>query len=197
MRGRHSAAVHILFFLSGAAGLVYQVVWSRLLNEVFGVTGESPLAEGWMKVVATDHPVTAGLRSSLHVFGGYSVKRGPATPLAELESSNRVIRGSAVLENRFGKGLAVLLAPDLLFSIVHIQQGLPVLQDGKPPFDDSAPVNDGVLKAEDGLVLDWQRDRKPLPPDGGPVFLEPVSDELRDDFAGTDKAGGKAERRDG
>jgi spermidine synthase len=32
------AFVYLLFFLSGAAGLVYQVVWSRMLNEVFGVT---------------------------------------------------------------------------------------------------------------------------------------------------------------
>jgi spermidine synthase len=30
--------VYALFFLSGAAGLMYQVVWSRLLNEIFGVT---------------------------------------------------------------------------------------------------------------------------------------------------------------
>jgi len=150
------------------------------LNDVFGVTGESPSAEGWMKVAGANHPVTAGLRSSLHVFGGYGVKRGPATLLAELESGNRAARGSAIVENRFGKGRAILLAPDLLFSIVHIQQGLPVLQDGKCPPDDSAPVNEGVLKAEDGLVLDWQRDRKPLEPDGGPVFLEPVSDELRE-----------------
>ncbi|MCC7144584.1 MAG: fused MFS/spermidine synthase [Candidatus Eisenbacteria bacterium] len=30
--------VYFLFFLSGAAGLIYQVLWSRLLNEVFGVT---------------------------------------------------------------------------------------------------------------------------------------------------------------
>lgn len=150
------------------------------LNDVFGVTGESPLAEGWMKVVASDHPITAGLRSSLHVFGGYGVKRGTATPLAEVETANRASRGSAILENRFGKGRAVLLAPDLLFSIVHVQQGLPVLQDGKPPPDDSAPINEGILKAEDGLVLDWARDRTPLEPDKGPVFLEPVSDELRE-----------------
>jgi hypothetical protein len=27
-----------LFFVSGAAGLVYQVAWSRLLDEIFGVT---------------------------------------------------------------------------------------------------------------------------------------------------------------
>ncbi|HZY05847.1 MAG TPA: fused MFS/spermidine synthase, partial [Anaeromyxobacteraceae bacterium] len=31
-------AILVLFFLSGAAGLVYQVVWSRLLNDVFGVS---------------------------------------------------------------------------------------------------------------------------------------------------------------
>ena len=30
--------LHALFFLSGAAGLVYQVVWSSLLHRVFGVT---------------------------------------------------------------------------------------------------------------------------------------------------------------
>ena len=34
--------------------------------------------------------------------------------------------------------------------------------------------------AEDSLVLDWQRDRSPMQPDGGPVFLEPISDELRE-----------------
>lgn len=31
-------AVLFLFFVSGAAGLVYQVVWARLLNEIFGIT---------------------------------------------------------------------------------------------------------------------------------------------------------------
>jgi spermidine synthase len=31
-------AIYTLFFVSGAAGLVYEVVWSRLLKDVFGVT---------------------------------------------------------------------------------------------------------------------------------------------------------------
>ena len=84
-------------------------------------------------------------------------------------------KGSAILENRFGAGRAILLSPDLLFSIVHIQQGLRVLQDGKTAPDGSAPLNDGLLKAEDGLVLDWQRDRTPTPPDGGPLFMEPLT----------------------
>jgi spermidine synthase len=34
----------LLFFLSGAAGLVYQVVWSRLLQEVFGVSAHAVTA---------------------------------------------------------------------------------------------------------------------------------------------------------
>ena len=150
------------------------------LDEVFGVHSASPVAEGWMKVTARDHRVTAGLRSSLHVFGGCAVKTSSATSLAELESGSQAARGSAILENQCGKGRALLLAPDLIFSIVHIQQGLPVLQDRQPAPDGSALTNDGVLKAEDGLVLDWQRDRQPLQPDNGPVFLEPVSDELRE-----------------
>lgn len=150
------------------------------LDEVFGVAGGMPLAEGWIKPGGAPHPLTAGLRSSLHVFGGYAVKKGTATVVAEFESRGRGPRGSAILENRFGRGRAVLLAPDLVFSIVHIQQGLPVLQDGKPPGDDSAPLDDGALKAEDGLVLDWHRDRSLPVPGGPPVFLEPASDELRE-----------------
>jgi hypothetical protein len=150
------------------------------LDEVFGVIGGSPLAEGWMKVTAVEHPITAGLRSSLHVFGGYVMTKGSATALTEVQWGKRPSRGCAILENRFGRGHGILLGPDLVFSIVHMQQGVSVLQDGKPAPDDSAPINDGILKAEDGLVLDWVRDRRKLSPDDGQVFLEPISDELRE-----------------
>jgi hypothetical protein len=162
---------HALIGIGGTSGL----------DQVFGVKGTIPVAEGWMKVSAADHPITAGLRSSLHVFGGHAARAATARPLAELVSGVQpAARGSAILENRFGEGQAILLAPDLLFSIVHIQQGIPVLQDGKPAPDDSARLDDGILKAEDGLVLDWQRDRSPMEPDGTPVFLEPITDELRE-----------------
>ncbi len=150
------------------------------LNEVFGVKDEHPLADGWLKVKGGDHPVARGLRSSLHVFGGYTCAVGSATVLADAEVGNHLNRGAAILENRFGQGRALLLGPDLIFSIVHIQQGVSVLQDGKPAPDGSAAINEGTLKAEDGLVLDWVRDRSPLAPDGGPIFLEPISDELRE-----------------
>ncbi len=150
------------------------------LEEVFGVRAATPMAEGWMKVTAQEHRVTAGLRSSLHVFGGCTVQVATATPLAQLEAGAQGARGSVITEHRFGQGCAILLAPDLIFSVVHIQQGLPVLQDRQPAPDGSAPTNDGVLKAEDGGVLDWVRDRQPLQPDNASAFLEPVSDELRE-----------------
>ncbi|ACG73886.1 Spermine synthase [Anaeromyxobacter sp. K] len=45
MRGfRRDGGVYALFFVSGAAGLVYQVAWSRLLNEIFGVTAHAVTA---------------------------------------------------------------------------------------------------------------------------------------------------------
>lgn len=169
----------ITTFVEGGGSLI-GIGGTSGLENVFGVTGRRPLTEGWIKVTAEDHAVTSGLRSSLHVFGGYAVKAASATSLAEVDSGRQGAKGSAILENSFGKGRAVLLAPDLIFSIVHIQQGVPVLQDGKPSPDDSAPINDGELKAEDGLVLDWVRDRTPMEPDGVPAFLEPITDELRE-----------------
>ncbi len=175
-----AAQRQVLLTLVKNGGSLIGIGGTSGLDEVFGVRGERPLAEGWMKATAEDHPVTARLRSSLHVFGGYAVQTGSATSLAEVESGRQGAKGTAIAENRFGKGRAVLLGPDLLFSILHVQQGVPVFQDGRPAPDGSAPINEGELKAEDGLVLDWQRDRTPMQPDEVPVFLEPVSDELRE-----------------
>ena len=150
------------------------------LDEVFGVKDGHTLSEGWLKLTSADHPLTRGLRSSLHVFGGYTCTPHTAAVLAEAELANHTTRGGALFENRFGRGRALLLGPDLTFSVAHIQQGVEVLQDGKPAPDGSAPLNEGYLKAEDGFVLDWQRDRTPMKPDDGPIFLEPISDELRE-----------------
>src|SRR5438477_2785712 len=38
MSNARRSATYALFFVSGAAGLVYEVVWSRLLKDLFGVT---------------------------------------------------------------------------------------------------------------------------------------------------------------
>jgi len=175
-----AAQREILAAWIGDGGSLIGIGGTSGLDDVFGVNGARRLSEGWIKVTAGDHPLTAGLRSSLHVFGGCVVKPDSATSLAELDSANRAAKGSVILERRVGAGRAILLAPDLLFSIVHIQQGIPVFQDCGAAPDGSAATNEGILKAEDGMVLDWQRDRSPMEPDGTPAFLEPISDELRE-----------------
>jgi len=150
------------------------------MDSMFGVKDKHSLAEGWIKITDENHPITKELRSSLHVFGGNVFTADTATSLAKTETTGQCPQGSVILEKSFGKGRTVLLAPDLIFSIVHIQQGIPVLQDGRPAPDGSAAVNDGILKAEDGSVLDWQRDRTIMHPDDGLAFLEPITDELRE-----------------
>ena len=170
----------ILATLVESGGSLIGIGGTSGLDKVFGIDDKHPLAEGWINVTDEDHAVTKGLHSSLHVFGGFAVTASETKTLAELETGRQGAKGSAIVENQFGDGRAVLLAPDLIFSIVHIQQGLPVLQDGKPAPDGSAPLDDGELKAEDGCVLDWQKDRSPMLPTREPAFLEPISDELRE-----------------
>ena len=95
------------------------------LDEVFGVRGRKPdggrLAES---DGPADHRVTAGLRSSLHVFGGCVANvsdrhaRWPSwSPALKPLGAARSRRTSSA------RAAHVLLAPDLIFSIVHIQQG--------------------------------------------------------------------------
>ncbi len=161
-------------------GTVLGLAGTSGLDELFGINSGAPLAEGWIKPAGNPHAIVQGLRSSLHVFGGYSLKPSKATVLADVQGANGQRRGAAIVEHEVGQGRAILLGPDLLFSVMHIQQGIPVLQDGRPAPDGSAETNEGTLKAEDGLVLDWQHDRSAVLPDNGSIFLEPITDELRE-----------------
>ena len=75
-----------------------------------------------------------------------------------------------VVEHRNGAGLAIAVGPDVVRTIVHIQQGHPI-----PPA--SGPTRIDVIK---GLALDLDRDRSPVPgEEENLVFLEPIADEFR------------------
>jgi hypothetical protein len=70
---------------------------------------------------------------------------------------------------------------DVTGTVVRIQQGTAVTRDGLPSPDGTAPDADGVLKSDDGGVLDWDFDRHPLP--GAPglsVFSQPIADQWRE-----------------
>jgi hypothetical protein len=160
--------------------------------ELFGVAEDLPegvagwgvglptLGEGYVAVTATDHPAVAGLASSLHFFNGIAVRATEGEALAMVRDAHgRLTERAAVVERPLGRGRALFVAVDLPGSVVRMQQGRTVDQDGLPAPDGSAALSDNLLKAEDGLVLDWELDRAPIPGLRTPGFLHPVADELR------------------
>jgi len=97
-----------------------------------------------------------------------------------LETPNGKSAGAALSRYRVGAGLLERWAVDIFGTCVHMQQGTaPVLEDGFPAPDGSAAIDDGLLKAEDGVVLDWTYDR--LATDTGiPYFPYPYVDYWRE-----------------
>ena len=87
---------------------------------------------------------------------------------------------SAITLKRTGDGIALNFGIDVVRTIRHVQEGTYIDQDGIPPPDAMSPIDDGILKAEDGLVLDWTRDRRVISPSQKvPAFMVPVADAWR------------------
>lgn len=144
--------------------------------------GEGTLGEGYARSCAPDHPVVSHVRIPLHYFNGTPVRPAGASVLAEaLDAHQRPTGRAAVLESQAGCGRCILVCPDLTGTVVRIQQGFCVTRDGVPAPDGTAPINDSTLKTDDGAVLDWIFDRRPI--DGGSGlsgFLEPIADAWRE-----------------
>ncbi len=145
-----------LIGLGGASGL----------EELFGVVDRGEMVDGYLQIVEDDHPVTGDLKSSLHCFGGRRVKATGGKALARVMGAS-----DGVVEHRVGTGLALVVGPDLVFSVVQIQQGHPI-----PPA--VGPTRIDTIR---GLALDLDRDRSAAPGEKGTLaFLEPIGDELRE-----------------
>ena len=89
-----------------------------------------------------------------------------------------------MLENTIHAGRAILITADVTGTIVRIQQGIGVTRDGVPAADGTGGLDDQVLKADDGAVLDWDFDRDVVPGVGGKfrAMLEPIADCWREIF---------------
>src|SRR5690606_10050949 len=98
-----------------------------------------------------------------------------------LDAHGRETARPALIENTLGNGRCLFVAPDAVGAVVHIQQGVAVTADGVPAPDGAGPRSDGVLKSDDGAVLDWYFDSQEVP--GAPGlqgFLQPVADQWRE-----------------
>jgi len=87
--------------------------------------------------------------------------------------------GPLILRFRLGRGMIDRWAVDVPDTIVRMQQGLgPVTEDGVPAPDGTAAVDDGILKADDGIAMDWELDRARTE-SGQPYFAHPYADYWR------------------
>ncbi len=139
------------------------------------------LGEGFLDARENAHPVLADLPLPLHYFSGIAVTAtGASVAATVLDAHHRPTGQPALLTRTVGRGQCLLLTPDITGSVVRIQQGVAVTRDGVPAPDGTGPVSDGVLKSDDGQVLDWLLDREPIPAVPGlSVFLQPVADQWR------------------
>ncbi|MGD7705253.1 hypothetical protein [Microlunatus sp. Y2014] len=70
---------------------------------------------------------------------------------------------AAITRRPLGDGVVFCLGVAVWETLVTLLQGHPVTEDGRPAADGSAPLDEGILKAEDGLAFDIDADRQ-LPP---------------------------------
>lgn len=94
-------------------------------------------------------------------------------------SPNGASIGSALLSLKVGRGTIHRWAVHIPTTIVHLQQGTgPVLSDGVPAPDGTAEIDEGILKADDRIALDWELDRARTQT-GVPYFAYPHADYWR------------------
>ena len=186
-----------------AGGAVLCVGSTGGLDDALGVMSPQDCAPGWIEPTVSSHPALAATSGPLHVYDGITVAIRGADEVGTLHGR------SAVTWRRHGAGHAALIGPDIVSAVAHIQQADSVHEDGEPAPDGTAALDDGILKAEDGLVLDWARDRQDArvprglfpgswgggvsapevgPPDAlhsFPIFRDPVADSLRELLLGS------------
>ncbi len=120
----------------------------------------------------------------LHGFGCSPLYEDTAKVLAWYEpttGNEKAEKWPAITFQQVGEGSVLGFHIDLVRTVRYIQEGRYVDQDGIPPADGLSPLEDGTLKCEDGLVLDWVRDRRIVSQEHKvSAFTIPVVDLWRD-----------------
>lgn len=153
------------------------------LADLFEVRPQPPTRDGWLLAGPSDTGrYAAAMPVPLHVFDIVHVLPAGDSLTAPVNFSigNHAVNWPVSSRVRTDRGEALLIAADLVGSIVRIQQGLAVHHDGEPAPDGSAPINDGILKCDDSIMLDWTRDRRTVVKGLPPIFDQPQCDLLRE-----------------
>lgn len=89
-------------------------------------------------------------------------------------------RLAGLVQHDTGSGTTFFLAPHLGQTAETMQLGRSVEADGIGPIDGTARLDDGILRAEDGIALDFSQDRTTADGSPIPIFATPHADALRD-----------------
>jgi hypothetical protein len=127
------------------------------LAELAGVTVGGEVADGHVDVVKGT--LTEAPDAPLRAYGGVELTAAKGGEVLATWASG----AAAIVRRPVGRGVVVVCGADVWQSIVRIQQGFRIEQDGTPAADGSCPVDDGILKCDDGLPLSYELDRA-LPP---------------------------------
>lgn len=190
---RETVEAVTLHVRGGGAVIVTGGTWG--LDRLLGATS-SGVAVGHLDAAGSDHPVIGDLEASLHVPDAIALRVTSGTSIARIiDPATRAVAADGIVVNHAGAGVTVTIAANIPASVLQIQLGRPIHEDGRPAPDGTAAIDDGDLKTDDGVVLSWEHDRhrsvlaEPVPecpgkdpgfPDGDtPWFAVPVADELR------------------
>jgi hypothetical protein len=88
--------------------------------------------------------------------------------------------GAALTKYLLGRGAAWYVAAHLGQTAHQMQLGRSVETDGIGPADGSVTLDDGILRAEDGIALDWNLHRRSIEPNTPAIFPQPHADCLRE-----------------
>ena len=139
-------------FVSAGGGLV-GIGGTSGLGPVFGCTVGDAITTGHVRADEAPHPVAAHLGPPLRVFAGRRLVPTSGSTLATFAVTGEDDdAAAAIVEHRLDAGRAIAIGPDLVWSVLHMQQGSPI---------DPEQV-EGIVDVEKGMVLDLAQDRQPL-----------------------------------
>lgn len=177
----HEAANEVLYRYAEKGGIVVTFAGLNGLARRLGFVAMEPLAIGYAAM-----PESMGDTRPLRFFHAlpWRQQKQEADPCTEfghisMEPNGETI-GPLLQHFSIGTGSIERWSVDIMGTIVSMQQGTgPVMEDGVSALDGSGYLNDGLLKAEDGLKLSWEKDRK-FTDTGAPYFAHPYADLWRE-----------------
>lgn len=131
------------------------------------------IGEGWLVAPSRSGP---GGEVKLHHFGGFAARRTGDDPLIGGRLITPTGEGDDAICGVQASGTLSAIFVDVVKAVRRIQHGIPVDVDGVPAPDGAAALDDNILKAEDGMTLDWRFDRGRIPDVSFPFFMRPAAD---------------------